>query len=73
MSVAAEITYGVPVNLDLDGAYVDLGAEVRDGQQVIVATVDDGQGFASLVMTPEQAELLCDVLRGLAAIRTEQR
>ena len=73
MSVAAEITYGVPVNLDLGGAYADLGVEVRDGQQVISVAVDDGEGFASLVMSPQQVELLCDVLRGLATIRTEHK
>lgn len=69
----AAITHGVPVNLELGSAFVDLGAEVRDGQLVIVAAVDDGEGFASLVISPEQVELMCDVLRGLATIRTENK
>ena len=68
MAAAAEIAYGVPVNLDLGGAYADLGAEQRDGQPVIVLALDDGDGFTNLELSPERAEVLADVLRGLARI-----
>ena len=68
-AAAAEIAYGVPVNLDLGGAYADLGAEQRDGQPVIVLALDDGNGFAQVELTPERAEVLADVLRGLAAVQ----
>ena len=65
-SAAAEITFGTPVNLGLNGAYLDLGAEERDGEQVIVLAIDDGEDAVNLTLTPEQAELLADVLLGLA-------
>jgi hypothetical protein len=67
-AAAAEISFGVPVNLELGDAFVDLGAENRDGQQVIVVAVDDGDGFTKLELSPESAELLADVLRGLARV-----
>jgi hypothetical protein len=70
MAAAASITYGTPVNLELGGALVDLGVEQRDGQLVIVLAVDDGEGFTNLAISPEQTELLADVLKGLAGIRT---
>jgi hypothetical protein len=68
MAATAEIAYGVPVNLELGEAFADLGAESRDGQRVVVLAVDDGQGFTNLALSPEQAELLADCLRGLARI-----
>jgi hypothetical protein len=71
MASAAETTYGVPVNLDLADTYIDLGAEDRNGEHVVVLAVDDGEGFVSLALTPEHAELLADVLRGLAAVRLD--
>ena len=68
-AAAAEIEFGTPVNLTLgDKAYVDLGAEQRDGKHVIVLALDDGDGFAHMAITPEQAETLADVLLGLAHI-----
>ena len=68
MAAAASITYGTPVNLELGGALVDLGAENRNGQVVIVLGADDGQGFANLELNREQAALLADALHGLALI-----
>jgi len=68
MAAAAEITYGTPLNLELAGAYVDLGAEQRDGQHVIVLAVDDGEGYAHLELTAEDADLLADALHGLATV-----
>lgn len=68
MATAAEITYGVPLNVEFGETFVDLGAEERDGQPVIVMAIDDGSGFASLELSPEQAELLADALLGLAHI-----
>jgi hypothetical protein len=67
-AAAAEITFGVPVNLGFGEAFVDLGAEDRNGQQVVVMAIDDGQGFAKLELSPEQVEVLADVLRGLAQV-----
>jgi hypothetical protein len=67
-AAAAEITFGVPVNLEFGEAFVDLGAEDRNGQQVVVMAIDDGQGFAKLELSPEQVEVLADVLRGLAQV-----
>jgi hypothetical protein len=67
-AAAAEISFGVPVNLELGDAFVDLGAEDRDGQQVIVVAIDDGNGFTKLELNPESAELLADVLCGLARV-----
>jgi hypothetical protein len=67
-AAAAEITYGVPVNLELGEACVDLGVEQRDGQRVIVLALDDGDGFAHMAISPEQAEVLADVLLGLAHV-----
>lgn len=67
MAVVASITAGAPVNLELGGAYVDLGAEDRNGQRIIVLAADDGNGFAQLQLSPEDADLLADVLHGLAA------
>jgi hypothetical protein len=68
MAAAAAITFGVPVNLEFGEAFVDLGAEYRDGQRVVVLAVDDGQGFAKLELSPEQVEVLADVMRGLARV-----
>jgi len=68
MAAVAEIAYGTPVNLELGEAFVDLGAEQRDGRPVIVLALDDGDGFAHMAITPEQAEVLADVLLGLAHI-----
>jgi hypothetical protein len=68
MAIAATIDYGTPVNLDLGDAYADLGAETRDGKKVIVMAVDDGNGFAHLKLSPEQASALSDVLAGLARV-----
>ena len=65
MAAAAEIAYGVPVNLTFGEAFADLGVENRDGQQVVVLAVDDGDGSAQLELTPEQVEVLTDVLAGL--------
>jgi D-aminopeptidase len=66
-AAAAEIAYGVPVNLTLgDEVFVDLGAENRDGKPVVMLALDDGEGAAALELSAEQAELLADVLRGLA-------
>ena len=42
------ITHGTPLNLELGGAFVDLGAEQRPGGHVIVLAVDDGEGYAHL-------------------------
>lgn len=67
-AAAAEISFGVPVNLELGEAFVDLGAELRDGQRVVVLAVDDGENFAHLELSPEQVELLADVMRGLARV-----
>jgi len=67
-AAAAEISYGVPVNLELGEALVDLGAENRDGQLVVVLAVDDGEGFPKLELGPEQVEVLADVMRGLARV-----
>ncbi len=68
MAMAAEITYGTPINLDLDSAYADLGVETRGGKQVISLALDDGAGFVHLVLSPERAQLLGDALHGLARI-----
>ena len=68
-AAAAEIGFGMPVNLELGEALVDLGAEQRDGKHVIVLALDDSDGFAHLAITPEQAEMLADVLLGLAHVR----
>ncbi len=70
MAMTTDITYGTPVNLELSGAYVDLGVEQRDGQLVIRLVVDDDDGATNLALSPEQAGLLADVLKGLAEIRT---
>ena len=67
-AAAAEIVFGVPVNLEFGGAFVDLGAENRGGQRVVVLAVDDGEGFTKLELSPEQVEVLADVLRGLAQV-----
>ena len=67
-AAAAEITFGVPVNLEFGEAFVDLGAEKRDGQQVIVMAIDDGEGFMKLELSSEQASVLSDVLAGLAQV-----
>jgi len=67
-AAAAEISYGVPVNLELGEALADLGAENRDGQRVVVLAVDDGEGFTKLELGPEQVEVLADVMRGLARV-----
>lgn len=67
-AAAAEIEFGMPVNLELGEALVDLGAEQRDGQHVIVLALDDSDGFAHMAISPEQAELLADALLGLAHI-----
>jgi hypothetical protein len=66
MAAAAEIVHGTPINMEFGETFVDLGAEQRDGQQVIVLAVDDGDVFTTLKLSPEQAELLADVLLGLA-------
>ena len=65
---AAEVVFGVPVNLDLSAAYIDLGAEQQDAEHVVVLALDDGNGAAHVELSPEQCELLADVLRGLARI-----
>ena len=65
-AAAAEIVHGTPVNIEFGETFVDLGAEQRDGQQVIVLAVDAGDGFIKLELSAEQAELLADVLLGLA-------
>ena len=52
--------------MELCKALVYLCAEHRDGQHVIVVALDDGDGFAHMAMTPEQAEILADVLLWLA-------
>jgi hypothetical protein len=67
-AAAAEITFGVPVNLEFGEAFVDLGAENRDGQRIVVLAVDDGEDCAHLELSPGQVELLADVLRGLAQV-----
>jgi hypothetical protein len=67
-AAAQEISFGVPVNLELGAALVDLGAESRDGQQVIVMAVDDGEGFVKLELSPQQSSVLSDVLAGLARV-----
>jgi hypothetical protein len=67
-AAAAEITFGVPVNLEFGEAFVDLGAEKRDGQQVIVMAIDDGEGLMKLELSSEQASVLSDVLAGLAQV-----
>jgi hypothetical protein len=67
-AAAQEISFGVPVNLVLGDALVDLGAEDRDGHQVIVMAIDDGGGFMKLELSPEQSSVLSDVLAGLARV-----
>jgi hypothetical protein len=67
-AAAAGITFGVPVNLEFGEAYADLGAECRDGQRVVVLAIDDGEGFTKLELSPEQVEVLADVMRGLARV-----
>jgi|HubBroStandDraft_3_1064219.scaffolds.fasta_scaffold27334_2 hypothetical protein len=68
MAAAAEITYGVPVNVEFGDVFADLGVENRDGQRIVVMALDDGDSFMKVELTPERAELLSDVLRGLAHI-----
>jgi hypothetical protein len=68
MAAVAEIAYGTPVNLTLGEAFVDLGIEHRNGEQVIRLAVDDGEGFLNLALSPELAELLADALLGLAHV-----
>jgi len=65
---AAEISFGVPVNLTFGEVFVDLGAESRDGQHTIVVAVDDGDDAWKLELSPEQASVLSDVLAGLARV-----
>jgi hypothetical protein len=67
-AAAAEIVHGTPINIEFGETFLDLGTEQRDGQQVIVVAVDDGDGFTTLELSPEQAELLADALLGLAHI-----
>jgi hypothetical protein len=80
--VERDINYGTPVNLELGGAYVNLGAENRDGRHLVVLDIDGGEkgdpgrddcrGWAYTRMSPDEALLLADVLRGLAATRLGQ-
>jgi hypothetical protein len=67
-AAAEEITYGVPVNIEFGEAFVDAGAENRNGKRVIVLAVDDGKDYAHLELSPEQADVLADVLHGLARV-----
>jgi hypothetical protein len=66
-AAAAEIAYGVPMALTFGETFVDLGAENRGGQPVLVLSTDDGDGWTKLELTAAEAELLADALRGLAA------
>jgi hypothetical protein len=73
-AAAAEIVFGEPVVLEWDEAEVALGAENRDGQQLVVLTLDgagcdsEGRGYAFVAMSPEQASVLADALAGLARV-----
>jgi hypothetical protein len=67
-AAAAEIAYGTPVNLTFGEAFADLGVEHRDGNQVVLLAVDDGDGFVKLELSPGQASVLSDVLAGLARV-----
>jgi hypothetical protein len=67
-AAAAEITYGVPVNVEFGNVFADLGAENRGGERIVVLALDDGDSFMKMDLSPEQAEVLADLLRGLAQI-----
>lgn len=73
-AAAAEITYGEPVQLEFGEAGAILGAESRDGRPVVVLILDgagcddEGRGFAHVALSPEQAQVLADVLAGLAKV-----
>lgn len=67
-AAAAEITFGVPVNVEFGDVFADLGVENREGQRIVVLALDDGDSFMKVDLNPEQAEVLADVLRGLARI-----
>jgi hypothetical protein len=67
-AAAAEITFGVPVNVEFGNVFADLGVESRGGQRIVVMALDDGDSFLKVDLSPEQAEVLADVLHGLAQI-----
>jgi len=74
MAAAAETVFGEPVVLEWDETQVTLGAENRDGQQLVVLALDgkgsdeEGRGYAFVELTPERASALSDILAGLARV-----